>query len=187
MLDSTANPQLQIPVESQPILDAIAEKIGFVPNLFSTLASQTKVLEAFVALDNAFGETSLNPVERQAVLLAASVENQSVYCVAGHTIFARSMDVPESQLTALRSGRTIGDRKLDALQTFTRRLVATRGHATIQDVDDFIDAGFTRRQMLDVILGVAVKTITNYVTTTLQTPLDEPFEAAVWSAPVEAS
>ena len=85
MLDSTVNPQLQIPVESQPILDAIAEKIGFVPNLFSTLASQTKVLEAFVALDNAFGETSLNPVERQAVLLAASVENQSGYCVAGHT------------------------------------------------------------------------------------------------------
>ena len=172
--------QEKIPVDSRPILDAVSEKIGFIPNLFSGLALQPKVLEAFVVLDGSFSETSLSSIERQVVLLAASVENGSGYCVAGHTLFARALEVPEKQLAAMRSGTPVDDRKLEALHTFTRRLIVTRGHVTARDVNDFVSAGYSREQILDVILGLACKTVTNYVTSAMQIPLDDPFKAAEW-------
>ena len=102
--------------DSRSALDGVEEAIGFVPNLFATLAQQPGVVEAFIALDAAFSSTTLTPEERQAVQISASVENGGSYCVAGHTQFSRKLGVPEPTLAALRASEPVDDARLDALQ-----------------------------------------------------------------------
>jgi len=171
---------------SQAVLDSIAERIGFVPELFNTLAQQPGVVEAFVGLDAAFTDTSLTPIERQTILLAASVENCGRYCVAGHTLFGRSIGMQEQAIAAIRSAGTVEDERLAALETFVQQLIRARGHTSAEEVAAFIQAGFSREQILEVVMGVTLKTFSNYVDSTLQLRLDEQFEAAAWSSTEES-
>lgn len=171
---------------SQPVLDSIAERIGFVPALFATLAEQPGVVEAFVGLDAAFTNTSLTPIERQTILLAASVENCGRYCVAGHTLFGRSIGMQEQAINAIRSAGTVEDARLAALETFVRQMIQARGHATPEQVALIIQAGFSREQIMEVVMGITLKTFSNYVDSALQLRLDEQFAAAAWSS-TEAS
>ena len=170
---------------SQDTLEAVAENVGFVPNLFKTLAQQPGVVEAFVALDEAFSNTSLTPVERQAVLLAASVENVGRYCVAGHTTFSRTIGMAESSIEDIRSADAVDDERLEALRIFVRHLIQNRGHTTREEADAFVQSGFAREQILDVIMGVTLKTFSNYVDSTMQIPLDEQFQQGRWSSSEE--
>ena len=161
-------------------LNAVRDRIGFVPILFATLAQQPGVVESFVALDDAFSATSLSPIERQVVLLTASVENEGAYCVAGHTIFARSIGMPEQAVEAIRSGNKPDDPRLDALQAFVAKLVQNRGHVMPADVDRLVRSGFSREQILEIIMGVTLKTFSNYVDSAMKISLDTAFEHAAW-------
>ena len=163
-------------------LDAVRQRVGFIPNLFATLAEQPGVVEAFAALDDAFSETSLSPVERQVVLMTASVENKGAYCVAGHTIFGQSIGMPEQAIDAIRSGGTIDDTRLEALHGFVTKLSRNRGHVEPGETARLQDAGYSRGQVLEIIMGVTVKTFTNYVDSALQLELDENFKSAAWIA-----
>jgi len=171
---------------SQTILDDIAERIGFVPALFAKLAEQPGVVEAFVGLDTAFTNTSLTPIERQTILLAASVENCGRYCVAGHTLFGRKIGMQEQAIEAIRSADIVEDERLAALDTFVRQLIQARGHATPEQVSALVQVGFSREQMMEVVMGITLKTFSNYVDSALQLRLDEQFAAAAWSS-TEAS
>ena len=168
---------------SQAVLDAVAARVGFIPNLFSTLAQQPGVVEAFTALDGAFAESSLSPVERQAIQLAASVENEGRYCVAGHTLFGRSIGMPEQAIEAIRSGGEVDDRRLSALHRIVQQLIRSRGHVTTADIDAVMQSGFSKDQMMEIVMGVAIKTFTNYVDAVMQLPLDKKFESAAWTKP----
>ena len=170
---------------SQEVLDSVAEKVGFVPNLFATLAQQPGVVEAFVALDTAVSNSSLTAIERQVVQMAASVTNVGRYCVAGHTLFGRKIGVPEPVIKAIRSANSVDDTRLDALQTFVRRLIQARGHVAAEETAEFIQAGFSRKQILEVIMGITLKTFSNYADSTLQIPLDEQFAAGAWAGTEE--
>ena len=166
---------------NQHILDKVAENVGFVPNLFTTLARQPGAVEAFVALDGAFTQCSLSPIERQVVLLAASVENIGRYCVAGHTLFARKLGMPETTIAAIRNASPVEDERLAALQSFVTQLIQHRGHVTPEQTADLIRAGFTREQLMDVVMGITLKTFSNYVDSAMGLALDEQFADAAWS------
>jgi uncharacterized peroxidase-related enzyme len=171
---------------SEAILDSIAEKIGFVPELFNTLAQQPGVVEAFVSLDTSFTDTSLTPIERQTILLAASVENRGRYCVAGHTLFGRSIGMQEQTINAIRSAGTVEDERLAALETFVQQLIRARGHTSAEEVAAFLQAGFSREQIMEVVMGITLKTFSNYVDSALELRLDEQFVAAAWSSTEES-
>lgn len=173
--------------EAQSTLDAVREKVGFVPNLFAMLAEQPGVVEAFVALDTALTNTSLSPIERQVVQLTASVENRGHYCIAGHSIFGRSIGMPEQAIEAIRSGTKVADERLSALHSFVAQLVRARGHVTSDDVDKLTRAGFKREQILEIVMGVTLKTFSNYADSAMRLKLDEQFEPAAWSGPATAA
>jgi uncharacterized peroxidase-related enzyme len=174
---SMANPA------ARETLDAVRDRVGFVPILFASLARQPGVVESFVALDDAFSATTLSPVERQVVLLTASVENNGVYCVAGHSLFGRSIGVPEQAIEAIRSDSDVDDPRLAALRTFVAKLVRNRGHVESGDIEQLTTAGYSRHQMLEIIMGVTLKTFSNFVDSAMKLPLDAAFEPAAWSTP----
>lgn len=140
------------------ILDQTHGALGFVPNLLGVLAASAPALKAFTALNHCFAESSLGVTEREVVQLSVSTENTCGYCVAGHTAFAAMRGVDENVVRAVRTGAQIADRRLEALRHFTQALVRQRGVVNESELDRVFDAGYSQRQLLEVILGVCVKT-----------------------------
>jgi len=171
------------PAAARPLLEGAEEQLGFVPNLFGVFAAAPPALEAYQAISAAFARTSLSPVEQQVVLLAASGENGCAYCVAAHTVIARGQAVPDDVVAALREGRPLDDPRLEALRRFTLQVVQKRGWVEAADLEAFEAAGYDRAQVLEVILGVTQKTLSNYTNHVAETPLDPAFRDAAWTRP----
>ena len=170
------------PEASRPILEGAKAKYGFLPNLLGGLASSPAALEAYVTLSDIFDKSSLTPAERQVVILATSAENGCEYCVAAHSTVAAMLKVPDDVIEALRDGRPIDDERLEALRKFTETVVRKRGWADEDDVQAFLAAGFDRAQVLEIVLGVAFKTLSNYANHLIATPVDDAFAAKAWKA-----
>lgn len=168
------------PAGSRTILEDYQKKLGFVPNLMGVMAASPAVIEGYIALNGAFDKTSLTPAERQVVLLEASYVNGCTYCMAAHTAVAKMLNVPDSVVNAIRSGEMIADAKLEALRAFVRSTVETRGYPDAKSGAAFLAAGYTQTHILEVLLGVAMKTLSNYVNHAAETPLDAAFSAARW-------
>lgn len=169
----------QAPEASQATLVAVKAKYGFVPNLLAGLAHAPAALHGYLALADLVAKTSLSPAEQQTVSLAVSAENGCGYCVAAHSIMAGSV-LSASQIAALRRAEPTGDARIDALARFARAVVTARSWVEARELDFFLAAGFRREQVLEVLLGVAQKTLSNYANHLLETPLDPPFESARW-------
>jgi uncharacterized peroxidase-related enzyme len=168
------------PAESRPLLEGLGRSFGFVPNLFGVFAESPAALRGGLAIYEAFSTSSLSRAAQQIVMLAASEANDCEYCVAAHTSLAKRLRVDSATLDAVRGRTPLADPKLDALATFTRKVVEQRGRLLDAEVAAFLDAGYTRAQVLEVLLGVGMKTFNTYVDHIAHTPLNEQFKADAW-------
>lgn len=169
------------PEGADETLRKTAKSFGFVPNLYATLAESPAAVEAYSTLSNAFGKSGFSPAERQVVLIAISAENGCHYCVAAHSTVAANSGLDDADIEALRSGKPLSDDRLEALRTFTLTVVRERGWVAEETVEAFLKAGFTKANVLEVIVGASLKTISNYVNHIAETPLDDAFKARAWS------
>jgi uncharacterized peroxidase-related enzyme len=164
------------------ILRDTQKAFGFVPNLFGVLAESPPTLTAFAALNAQFARSSFSPTERELIELTVSTENRCGYCVAGHSALAAMQGVDEGIVRALRDGKPILDRRLETLRRFTLALVRKRGMVSETEIEQFLDAGYTQRQLLEVILGIGVKVMSNLTNNAIGIPLDEAFAPYAWQA-----
>ncbi|MFU8784687.1 carboxymuconolactone decarboxylase family protein [Aliidiomarina sp.] len=164
------------PDGSKPLLEGSQKAFGMIPNLHGVMAEAPTVLEAYQKLHQLFTETSLSSDEQNVVWLTINVEHECHYCVPAHTGIAKSMQVSEQVITALRDQTPLEDKKLEALRTFTLAAVRKRGAVNESDLEAFYDAGFTQQQVLEVLLGVSQKVLSNYVNHIAKTPVDEAFK-----------
>ena len=174
------------PSESKKLLEQSNKALGFVPGLYGVLAEAPKTLEAYQLLGTLFKNTSLSTTEQHVVWLTINYENDCSYCVPAHTGLAKFDKVPDNVIEALRSGTPIADPKLEALRTFTVQLVQKCGWLTDDDVQVFLGAGYTQQQILEVILGMAHKVISNYTNHIAKTPVDAAFKPFAWEKPATA-
>lgn len=173
------------PAGSLPILDAANKGLGFIPNLYAHLAESPATLQAYKQLGALLEQSAFTPEEQQIILLSVSVENRCEYCVAAHSFLARNMvKVAGDTITALRNGQALPTAKLNALTSFTRAVVRERGWvADSKELKDFFAAGYTQQHALEVVLGVTMKTLSNYANHLTHTPLDAAFAGEAWKAP----
>lgn len=172
------------PEAARDALAATRNNFGMIPNLEKVMASAPPLLEGYAALWDLFDTTTLTPVERQVVYLTANFENECNYCVPWHSLLAKRAGLDADNIDSLRSGAKMSDEKLEALRAFTRTLIANRGKATVAELQAFFDAGYTDVQALEVILGLAVKLMSNYTNSIAGTPLDNEVEKLRWSKPM---
>ncbi len=166
------------PEQSRPLLESIRKSFKFIPNLFGVFANSPTMLEGYVGLEKVFSMGTLSPAERQIVLLSASVENRCAYCIAAHsTLLKAFLHVPAKVVSAVRSNEAVSDPKLAALIALTKEIVTERGHVSAQVMDNFLSAGYQKNQVLEVLVGVALKTMSNYVDHISPTELDPAFQA----------
>jgi AhpD family alkylhydroperoxidase len=164
-------------------LAQIGKNWGFVPNLHGILAESPETLDGYDALFGLVAKTTLTPVEQQVAFLAVNYENECEYCMAGHSVLAGMAKVPAATIEALREGGTIADSRLEALHGFVAKVVRQRGAVGDAAVAEFLAAGFTARNVLEVVLIVATKTISNYTNHIARTPNDAFMANTAWIAP----
>lgn len=164
------------PDESKETLMAIKKGFGFIPNLMATFANSPAVLNGYMGLDEAFAKSSLTPKEQQIILLVVSTENNCRYCRAAHsTILKSMMKVDAEVVKAVRTKSALQEPKLNALANFTRELVAERGFVSETTKLNFFAAGYSEVAMMEILMGVALKTISNYLDHLNPTPIDQAF------------
>lgn len=186
MTDFPLHTRATAPSGAQPALEVARRTFGFVPNLIAMLGEAPAAAAGYLALSFQFESSSLTSAERQVVLLAASVENGCHYCVGAHEALAAGSGLAAEAIARLRAGDDLDDPRLDALACFTRSLVRERGRLAKDEVACFLDAGFTRAQALEAIVGVALKTLSNYANHLAGTPLDAAFAGEGEARRVEA-
>jgi AhpD family alkylhydroperoxidase len=169
----------------KPILEDVIKKNGQIPNMYANMINSPGVLETYLHGYNAFrGESGFTPVEQEVVFLTLSYENACDYCMAAHSFIADKMSkVPEEVTNAIREGRKIEDEKLQALSAFTKEMFQTRGRPNADAVDNFFQAGYDERKMLEIVLALAVKTLSNYSNHLFDTEVDPMFQGRSWTSP----
>lgn len=173
------------PEQSRQILEGAEQKFGFLPNLLGVLAESPVALEAYTSLSATLEKGTLSAAERALVLLAVSTTNECHYCVAAHSAIALQSGLSESTVEALRGGEEVDDPKLEALRGFTVSMVEERGWLDPEELQTFLEAGYTKEQALEVITAVAMKTISNYTNHLAETPVDEQFAGHRWDPEAE--
>ena len=171
------------PEAARPIFEGVKGAFGFVPNLQSYMAESPELLAGYTALWDHFSKTTLTAHEQQVVYLTSNYENECHYCMAGHTTLAKMQKMESAVIEALRAGTPLPDARLEALHRFTTLVVRNRGWVDAADVDAFIAAGYTKRNVLEVVLGVATKVMSNYTNHIVHTPLDDFMKGNEWSKP----
>lgn len=170
------------PADSRDNLESVEKGLGFIPNVFAAIAESPVALKAFAGMNNSYQESKFSDVERQVILLATSTENRCVYCVAGHTAFAESLGIDKTLVESMRNFKSLTDTRLDTLNKLSRALVNRRGQVK-EELDDFYKAGYSQHHFFELVLGICIKTFSNYVSNALSMPLDDAFQPYSWERP----
>jgi len=169
---------------AKAVLEQTREKMGMIPNMYANMANSPPMLQTYAQGYSLFREESgFTPAEQEVVFLTVSRENECHYCMAAHSFVADKLSkVPPEVTEAIRDDGAIKDPRLAALQAFTRTMVVSWGRPRQDDVTSFLQAGDSEAHILDIILAISVKTISNYSNHLFNTPVDAAFAARTWGA-----
>lgn len=169
------------PEASKPFLENSQNAFGMIPGLHGVLAAAPGTLEAYQKLHELFVNTSFNEEELTVVWQAINVEHACHYCVPAHTGIAHMMKVDNAITESLRNETALANPKLEALRTLTLSIVRNRGHVSQEELETFYAAGYGEQQVLEIILGLSQKVISNYSNHIANTPVDAAFKKFTWS------
>ena len=157
---------------NQEIFDSLKKRVGFVPNLYATFGLSKTALGTYLALQNA--HSSIAGKAREVVNLVVSQVNECEYCLAAHTAVGGMLGFTPEQILEIRSGRASFDPKLDALARFARSVALNRGKVDPEVTEAFLAAGWTQENLVDAIMAVGDKIISNYLHSVTKIPVDFP-------------
>ena len=163
------------PEASKQSLQLAREKFGFIPNVLGVLAGSPAALGGYLSIMSALEKSTLSPDQQQALYLAVSNQNECSYCSVAHEGAARACGLSEEAIELIKAGKGPKEAKLYALTEFARQVSCKQGNVSQEEVQTFLNAGFSRGHILDVIAAVAAKTISNYANHIFETPLDKEF------------
>ncbi|MGB0134047.1 carboxymuconolactone decarboxylase family protein [Dokdonella sp.] len=168
------------PEAAKPLLEESQNAFGMIPGLHAVMAEAPVLLEGYRVLHGLFLDSSFNADEKTVVWQTINVEHACHYCVPAHTGIAKSMKVSDDVSNALRDETPLPTAKLEALRNFTLAMLRQRGELEENQLQEFLAAGYTRQNVLEVILGLSQKVMSNYTNHLAKTPVDEPFKRYAW-------
>ncbi|MEO9523342.1 carboxymuconolactone decarboxylase family protein [Marinobacter alexandrii] len=180
MTDFTLHDQNSAPEKSKPLLENSQKAFGMIPGLHAVMADAPTVLDGYQKLHQLVLDSSFDNDETTVVWQTINVEHACHYCVPAHTGIAKSMKVSDDIINALRDETPLPSDKLEALRTFTLAVVRKRGEVNSEDLNAFYEAGYERSHVLEVILVLSQKVMSNYINHIAETPVDEPFQKFAW-------
>jgi uncharacterized peroxidase-related enzyme len=169
--------------ETQKELLTITKKeYKMIPNMYRAMVNNPVLLKSYMDAYKGFRtESNFSSVEQEVVFLTISVENNCSYCMAAHSIIADLVSkVPPNITDAIRTGDEIPDAKLKSLREFTSIMLNKRGNPSEEDVRLFFENGYNEQHILDIILAISIKTISNYTNHIFHTEIDSAFKIREW-------
>lgn len=168
------------PEASKSLLESSQKAYGMIPGLHGVLAGAPGLLKAYQILHELFIDSSFNEEELTVVWQTINVEHECHYCVPAHTGIAAMMKVDDSITKSLRDRTPLANPKLEALRDMTLIVVRNRGQVSSEELQAFYEAGYDEKHVLDIILGLSQKIISNYTNHIANTPVDAAFEKFAW-------
>ncbi len=167
----------EVSADNQAIFDNLKGKLTFVPNLYATMAHSENALSTFLAFSGA--KTSFSAKQKEVIDLAISQVNGCTYCQAAHTAIAQMNGFDEAQTIELRKGQASWDSKTDALAKIAKELAETRGRVSDTTRENFFNAGFTKENLVDLVVAAGAIGITNTLHNLTEVPVDFPAAPAL--------
>jgi uncharacterized peroxidase-related enzyme len=184
MTDFTLHTPETAPEASKASLEKAKKNYGLIPNLFAVQAESPLALNAYVALQGLIAEqSSFTPTEQQIVYFTANTYHGCTFCVAAHTAVSKKQGIDDAVISALREERPLADARLEALRQFAYKVIDQRGWVSDTDTQAFLDAGYSKAQVLEVVTLVALKVMSNYTNHFASTPVNEQFQPFAWADP----
>jgi uncharacterized peroxidase-related enzyme len=177
--------QVEGATETQKELLSIAKQENkMIPNMYKAMANNPILLKSYMAAYKDFRtQSNFSSAEQEVIFLTISVENSCSYCMAAHSLLADMISkVPPNVTDAIRNGTEISDAKLKALSEFTAIMVNKRGNPSHEDSKVFFENGYNEKHILDIILAISIKTISNYTNHIFHTELDSAFKIREWTS-----
>lgn len=172
-------------IELQKELLSITKKeFRMIPNMYKAMANTPILLKTYMDASKGFRtQSNFSATEQEIIFLTISVENNCSYCMAAHSLIADLVSkVPPNITDAIRNGGEIPDTKLKSLYEFTLIMVNERGNPSNEDVKSFFESGYNEKHILDIILAISIKTISNYTNHIFQTEVDPAFKVREWKS-----
>lgn len=167
------------PAASLPLLDAVNKQLGVIPNLMKVVGNSPAALEGYLSLSGALGKGTLGARTGERIALAVAELNGCNYCLSAHSYLAANLaKLDAAEIEANRRGSS-DDAKAAAAVRFATQVVKARGHVVDADVAAVKAAGFSQGEIIEIVLHVALNTLTNYVNEVAQTEIDFPVAAAL--------
>lgn len=159
------------------LFSAIKAKVGAVPNLYRVMANEPAVLAANLGLGEALGKGSFDPKTREAIALVTAGANNCDYCASAHTAISKNLNVDDAEIAARLEGRS-SDAKVQAILTFAKAVVDTRGFVSDADLGAAREAGLSEGEIVETVANVVANVFTNYVNHVADTEIDFPLVRA---------
>ncbi|WP_454827968.1 carboxymuconolactone decarboxylase family protein [Pseudoxanthomonas wuyuanensis] len=162
------------PAAAQPLLRAVNQQLGSVPNLFRLAATSPAALEGYLGMSGALGKGALPAATRERIALAVAEINGCAYCLSAHTYLGKNLaKLDDAEIAANRSGAS-NDPKADVAVRFAAKVTEQRGHVSAEDVLAVKTAGYSDAQIVEIVQHVALNTWTNYINEVAKTEIDFP-------------
>jgi AhpD family alkylhydroperoxidase len=165
------------PAASRRSMTAVTAKQGYLPAAVGLLAESPEALESFLRLSATFDACTLDPLAREVVIMTVAVRNGCHLCVAMHAARLAALGADPAVATALRTGAALEEGRLDAVRAFTLRVLDTAGEAGEESLAEFLGHGFTRRNALEIVLGIGAYTLSTLANRLTGAPVDEELRA----------
>ena len=181
MSNFTIHSMEAIPKGSEDVAQNVKAKYGSVPNLLGALLEAPEVAQAYIQLGDALKNSAFTPEERHVVWFTINRLHDCRYCMAAHTTMAKGEKIDDAVILAARSDENYPSERLNKLKKFTKKMVIERGWVDPAEVETFVQAGFSNRHVLDIVLAISHKVISNYTNHLVETPVDDRFAPNKWS------
>lgn len=167
----------EVSANNQTIFDKLKNGLGLVPNLYAVMAHSETALGNYLEFQNA--KTSFSNKEKQAVNLIVSQVNDCLYCQSAHTLLGTLNGLTEDQTIEIRRGKVQFDQKLNALVALAKEITEKRGFVSEAALTDFLNAGYTKGQAVELVMLVAEKSAMNYLHAITKVAIDFPLAKSI--------
>lgn len=158
--------------KNQELFDYMMKAYGKIPNLYATFALNETALSDYLALQNR--KSTLSAKEREIINLVVSAVNGCQYCLRAHTAVSKMLGFSDGQILEIRRGDLSFDEKYDALAKFAKEVASNRGRPTTTAREALFDAGYNQASVIDIMMLVGDKIISNYLHNFTEIPIDWP-------------
>ena len=172
----------EVSATNQATFDNLQKALGFVPNLYATMAHSENALTTFLNFSGA--ATSFSKKEKEVIDLAISQVNECSYCQSAHSAIAKMNGFDDAQILELREGRASFDSKLDALAKISKAIAETRGKVSHEVKQNFFDAGYNKENLVDLVVAAGAITLTNFLHNITEVEIDFPVAPELTTATV---